>query len=88
MPLWSGSSQNHPTVDYFEISDREQLLATYGAAISQLDALVASLDGEALHLQPAIDVGNGDMEKSVAILGDAAANPAIWGSTHAPPSWK
>jgi hypothetical protein len=109
MAPWPGSSQDRPTVDYFEILDREQLLATYGADISRLDALVANLDGEVLHFRPAIDgawtiaenighlastevngylrfqkailnpgatidVGNGDMEKSAAILGYAAAS--------------
>jgi hypothetical protein len=38
---------------YFEITDRQELLATYGADAAKLDTLVDGLGEEALHFRPA-----------------------------------
>jgi hypothetical protein len=40
---------------YFEMTDREELLATYGKDVPCLRELVAGLGHEVLHFRPAID---------------------------------
>ena len=40
---------------FFEITDRQELLATYGDDVAKLDALVDGLDNELLHFRPVID---------------------------------
>jgi DinB superfamily len=40
---------------FFEITDRQELLATYGGDVARLDALVDGLGEKALHFRPAID---------------------------------